>query len=131
MSKTNVNVESTSKNGMLIFAYLIPIISGGIVFALYNDNPKLKFHGTQALVYWLFSLIVIGLVGSFVSPTVVYSGLFSAQIIQNPFGWVPNLLFLLAWIYSLYIGYNAFNGNDEKARIPLMADVATSAAPNK
>ena len=129
MAEVASNSNARDKNGMLIFAYLIPLLAGWTIFALYNENPKLRFHGLQAGVFWLFSLIVIGLISPFVAPTVTYAGFLNVQIIQNPFGWVPEFLFLLAWIYGIYIGYNAFSGNDAKARIPLMAEIATQAEP--
>ncbi len=81
---------------LFIFSYFLLWISGIAVFILYgNKNKRLKFHAMQAIVYGI-ALTVFDVV----------------------FGWLPifgipvHIAAFLLWIYGLYVGYEASQGND-------------------
>lgn len=100
---------------MYLVAYVIPVITGIFVYFLYADkNKNLKFHGVQSIIYGVVTIVVyyillavFGVVGMFL------------------LGWILSLFWLLAWLYGLYVGYEAMLGHD--IEIPAVSNIAKSA----
>ncbi len=81
-----------------IAVYFFTWLSGIIALLIAKDDKTLKFHGAQALILGIVIIIV-----SYI-----------------PF--VGGIIAILAWIYGIYIGYNAGQGKD--IEIPVVADIA-------
>jgi uncharacterized membrane protein len=72
------------------FAYLFEFVSGILIyFAKGQNNKRLAFHSAQSTA--------IGVAGIVLS------------VIVFPIGW---LISLFAWVVCLYLGFEAYNGND-------------------
>jgi len=97
---------------MFILAYLIPLITGIVIYLLYAEQYKrLKFHGLQAMLYGIAFLVIYVIL---------------SVLLFVPFFFIILELFsLLAWLYGLYIGYQAYLGKD--MTIPVVGDYAKKA----
>ncbi len=86
---------------LYIISYLIPLITGILVYLIYGTKSKrLRFHAVQAVLYSI-ALIIIDIVLGIVS-------------IVLPIGLLVGLLMLVLWLYGLYVGYRAMEGEDIK-----------------
>ncbi len=86
-----------------ILTYLLTWITGIIVFVTEGQKDKrVKFHALQAIFLGVIAIIL------------------NAVLFFIPF--VGPLLGFLIWVYGMYIGYKAYNGEDIKA--PVLGDYA-------
>lgn len=91
----------TDVKTMSFVAYVLGWLTGLIVFLMAKDNKELKFHGMQSILLNV-ATIIVGMVLS-----VVLIGI---------------IVFPLGWIYGLYIGWKAYNG--EKVLVPYLGEYA-------
>ena len=115
-------MENKDNKIMFIVSYIIPLITGLIVYVLYgNTDRRLKFQSIQAIllgICYIIAIIVFTIINLF---TVGDAG----RILSIIF----NLILLLVWLYGIYIGYRASKGME--ANIPLLSDYATTLSGNK
>ncbi len=98
LNNSNVNAKYVERE-WYFFTYLFEFVSGILIyFAKGQNNKRLAFHSAQSTV-----IGVIGLVLGF---------------IIFPIGW---LISLLTWVICLYLGFEAYNGND--VEIPYISKV--------
>ncbi len=121
-AKTNTHeshaVTKSEDKIMYIIAYLIPILTGLIVYFLYAETDKgLRFQAVQSILYSIAFIVVY----------VVLAALFFVIFFFAPFigGVILGLFSLLAWLYGLYTGYKAYMGMH--AIIPVVGDFAKRA----
>ncbi|MEM3030230.1 MAG: hypothetical protein QXH27_00705 [Candidatus Micrarchaeia archaeon] len=86
---------------MSFVAYILGWLTGLIVFLIAKDNEELKFHGMQSILLNV-ATIVVGMVLS-----IVLIGI---------------LVFPLGWLYGIYIGYKAYQG--ERVLVPVLGEYA-------
>lgn len=90
------------ENVHYIFAYLLIFVSGIIVYVTDGQKDKrLKFHALQAIFLGIIIFVIL------------YLPFFHAL-------WL--LLGLLLWLYGMWIGVKAFQGED--IEIPVIGDYA-------
>lgn len=100
-----------------IVAYLIPILTGIIAYVMYADKDKnMKFQAVQSILYGIAMII-----GYYILVVIFFLLLFAIPGVL----FIPNLLLFLAWLYGLYVGYQAFNGT--MASIPVIGEMAKKA----
>lgn len=99
--KGNVNDITDNDKLMAALCYPIGVIMSVVILVSESmkDRPFQKFHAVQALVYWVVA-IVISVVLSF-----VVVGCFIGP---------------LAWLFSLWVAYKAYEG--EYYELPIIAD---------
>jgi len=95
-AKTEVDVRTLS-----FVAYVLGWLTGLIVFLLAKDNEELKFHGIQAILLNV-ATIIVG---------------FALTLVLIGF-----IVFPLGWLYGIYIGYKAYNG--ERVLVPVLGEYA-------
>ncbi|MCL5008413.1 MAG: hypothetical protein M1156_00795 [Candidatus Marsarchaeota archaeon] len=101
---------------MFIIAYLVPILTGIVVYILYAEKDKrLRFHAVQAILYGIAFLVIYAILSLILS----FFAVFIVALI------LLDLFALLAWLYGLYIGYEAYMGR--QALIPVISDYAQKA----
>lgn len=109
-------MEHKENNIMLIVAYLIPLITGLLVYILYGSrDSKLRFQSIQAIllgICFIVASIIFGIFGIFITGV-------AGQAVRGIF----DLILLLAWLYGIYSGYRASKGMD--ANIPYLSDYAS------
>lgn len=77
-----------------IITYLIPFVTGILVLLINEDKDKrLKYHALQAVFYGIAMMVLYLIAAAIFLP--------GAQL----------LLFIL-WLYGLYVGYQAYMGED-------------------
>lgn len=95
---------------LFIVSYLLLWVSGIVVYLLYGGrNKRLRFHAVQAVLYGIAVTIldiVFGIAGA----------------LLFPLGFVLGIVILLLWLYGLYVGYRAMEGED--IRITTIGDMA-------
>jgi uncharacterized membrane protein len=97
---------------MYVIAYLIPILTGVLVYIMYNNNKRLKFHAIQAIILGiaiLFVDIIFYIISFVIFPPIFYAG---------------SIIEIILWVYGLYIGYKASLGTD--ISIKYIGDYASS-----
>ena len=90
--------KAQTKSIVLFFAYLLTWLSGIIVYITAGQSDKrAKFHALQAIFLGVIAFII---------------------------GFIPiiSLLSILIWLYGLYIGWKAYDGQD--VMIPVLGDYA-------
>ncbi len=92
--------QTTNKGNdiLFIFAYLIPILTGLLMYITVGQtNKRMKFHSLQAIMLGIVLIVL---------------------------GWIPiiGLIGLLVWLYGLYVGWRAYEGED--LDIPVIGDFA-------
>ncbi len=96
-------MASKSDNTLLAaLSYPIPII-GIIVFLTQKDDLTAKFHGLQAVLFWIAAWVITMVVG----------------IVTLGIGF---LLWPLFFLYSLFVAYKTYQG--EKVVIPIVGPLA-------
>jgi len=104
MSAKSKNVN----NAYFILTYLLSFLSGIAVLVLYGDtNSRLKLHALQAILLGIISVVVAAIFNLLLPPLGSISG-------------------LLIWVYGMYIGLEAYSGND--IDIPIVSEFAHSLA---
>ncbi len=100
-----------------IIAYLIPVLTGIITYVMYADkDKKMKFQAVQSILYGIAMII-----GYY-----ILVGIFSFLLFAIPgVLFILSLLLFLAWLYGLYVGYQAFNGT--MVSIPVIGEMAKKA----
>lgn len=99
---------------MYILAYLIPILSGIVVYVLYADkNNGLKFHAIQSILYGIAILVAYYILNFIFAFSFIFISILPLLA----------LLYFLAWLYGLYIGYQAYNGTS--MQIPVVGEIAS------
>jgi len=97
-ANTSVSDQSKSMDdkAFFIIAYVLEIITGIIVLLLKgNEDKRLKLHSFQAIFLGIVAIVIAVLLG-----------------------WIPiigiiaDVLGLFIWLYGLYVGFQAYNGND-------------------
>ncbi len=110
----NKKMATKSDNALLsALSYPIPIV-GLFVFLTQKEDLTAKFHGLQAVLYWVLSWVVVMVLGL----------VFGALSFLGALMWlaVVPLLWLAMWVYSLYVGYKAYKG--EKVLMPVVGTLA-------
>ncbi|MEM4389736.1 MAG: hypothetical protein QXG98_03655 [Candidatus Micrarchaeia archaeon] len=95
-AKPEVDVRTMS-----FVAYILGWLTGLIVFLIAKDNEELKFHGMQSILLSVATIVVGMLL------TIVLIGF---------------LVFPLGWLYGIYIGYKAYQG--ERVLVPVLGEYA-------
>jgi len=114
------NEGEKNDNIMFIVAYLVPLLTGIIVYILYGEkNKKLKFQSVQAILLGIV-LIVASIIFGVIDSLIAVSGFTAVYIISGLF----DLLIFLIWLYGMYTGYKASKG--EEANIPYLSDYASN-----
>ncbi len=108
-NKTNSpNPKGGVDRTYFIVAYLFSLISGIVVLLLYGDlDKRLRFHSLQSITLSIIAIVVSVLFG-FLSPI------------------LSSIIFLLIWAYGMYLGLEAYAGND--VDIPIVSDFVHSIA---
>jgi uncharacterized membrane protein len=113
-------MENNDNKIMYIVAYIIPLLTGIIVYVLYgNTDKKLKFQSIQAVllgICFIIASVIFGIMDAFV----IEAGTGILRIISGLF----DLALLLAWLYGMYTGYKASKGME--ANIPFISDYASN-----
>lgn len=121
----------TGPNLHYIIAFIIPIITGIIVF-LVDPDKRVKSYAVQSVLLGIM-IIVIAIIGSVIQSVLIAS---SAPVgtpylyVYNPaafgtaylVGNVFELINLVLWLFGLYVGYMAYTGKD--VAIPVITDMA-------
>lgn len=88
--------DSIDDSAFFIIAYVLEIVTGIIVLLIKADDDKrLKLHSFQAIFLGIVAIVVWVLLG-----------------------WIPiigilgDAIGLLIWLYGLYVGFEAYRGND-------------------
>lgn len=116
------NQEEKNDNIMFLVAYLVPLLTGIIVYIFYGDkNKKLKFQSIQAILLGI-SLIIASIIFGVIDSLMVVYTFTIAYIISGLF----DLVIFLIWIYGMYTGYKASKG--EEANIPYLSNYASNFA---
>jgi uncharacterized membrane protein len=103
MPKTKT-AKKPEKDALYIFTYLLTIVSGLIVFVtVAQKSTRAKFHAIQAILLGVV-MIIVGIVGGII------------------FAPAAGLLNFLIWLYGIYIGYRAYEGED--IEVPVLGDFA-------
>ena len=103
---------------MFLVAYLVPVLTGIIVYVLYAEKDKeLRFHAVQSILYGI-AVMVAGY---------ILSAILFPFFLRGYFAWgaILDVIFLLAWLYGLYIGYEGFMGR--RRLIPGIGNIAKEA----
>jgi uncharacterized membrane protein len=112
--------DEKNDNIMFLIAYLIPLITGIIVYILYGDkNKKLKFQSLQAILLGI-TLIIASIIFGIIDSVVLISGSTVGNVISGLF----DLVLFLIWLYGMYTGYKASKGLD--ANIPYLSGYASN-----
>lgn len=115
--RQNVSRMSTRREDSIMFivAYVLPVLSGLFVYLLYgHKDQRLRFQSAQSIIYWIAVLIVYYVLTTIFSITTLF--------VLMPIAWI---FFLLAWLYGLWVGYQAFLGNDMS--LPTVGELAKTA----
>ncbi|WP_337860216.1 hypothetical protein [Ferroplasma sp.] len=121
-------MENKENNVMFLVAYLIPIITGVVVYFMYaNTDKKLKFQSVQAILLGI-AFLILGIIFNIISNVVITTSAATLNLYLAISG-VFYLLLTLLWIYGMYTGYKASKGQD--ADIPVLADYARSLSGEK
>ena len=112
----NGNKAAKAGNGeddlklLYLVSYLVLWLSGIAVYLIYGSRGKrIRFHSVQAVLYGIL-ITVLQAIFAVLSPFVgMLSILFS-------------LLLIILWLYGLYVGYRAMEGEDIK--ITTIGDLA-------
>jgi len=111
-------MESENNKIMFLVAYLVPLITGILVYILYGSKDiKLKFQSVQAILLGICFII------AYIIFEVIDLFIFSIAL-----SIIFDLVLLLAWLYGMYTGYKASKGMD--ANIPYLSDYASSISGN-
>jgi len=102
-----------TRTGALL-SYLLEWVTGIIFLFVGKDNPDVKFHAAQSLV-WFGSLQVLGIIISIISN---FNGLRFLSFI----GVLIGLVSFISWLYCLY---KAWTGNGARFELPLVGGVVT------
>lgn len=99
-----------------LLAYLLGVIGGLIIF-LTQQNPELRFHGMQSILYavgWGVIWVAWAIVSAILSAIVSFLGL-----IMWILGLLVGIALLVGWIFLIIKGYNV-----EHFKMPLIGDLA-------
>lgn len=96
-TKPTVQGQTKEDNrAFFIIAYVLEFITGIIVLLIKgNEDKRLRLHSFQAIFLGVIAIVIAVLLG-----------------------WIPfvnilaDLAGLFIWLYGLYIGFEAYNGND-------------------
>ncbi len=112
-------MDSDNNKIMYIIAYLIPILTGIIVYVLYADKDKnLKFQSVQAIILGI-GLLILGIIFDAIGIFALSPVSFAAYRFIS---YIFDIIVFLIWLYGLYTGYKASKGGE--ANIPFIADYA-------
>jgi len=93
---TQDQAGAINDNAFFIIAYVLEIVTGIIVLLIKSDDDKrLKLHSFQAIFLGIIAIVIAVLFG--LIPLIGLAG---------------NVIGLLIWLYGLYIGLEAYRGND-------------------
>ena len=103
MSKSKQQIENDRI--LYLLAYVFTIISGAIIYLFFSkDNKQLKLHSEQAIILGVIIIVV------------------EAVLFLVPY--IAGIIGLLIWLYSIYVGFEAYMSNDVK--IPYITDFVRS-----
>ncbi|WMT53916.1 DUF4870 domain-containing protein [Ferroplasma acidiphilum] len=109
-------MEHKENNIMFIVAYLIPLITGLLVYILYGSrDSKLRFQSIQAILLGICLIVASIIFGIF---DIFITGV-AGQVISG----ILDLILVLVWLYGIYTGYRASRGMN--ANIPYLSDYAS------
>ena len=104
--------DSQENSIMYVIAYLIPLLTGVIVYVMYGNDKRLKFHAVQAIILGIAILII----------DVIFYIL--SFLIFPPIFYIGYIIEIILWVYGLYVGYKASLGTD--ISIKYIGDYASS-----
>ena len=99
----------------LFAAYLFAPL-GSLVLWLMNKEDRAVFHCKQSAVLWLVSFVLL-----FVAVFVLYVSIFLNVLWLVSFVLLFVLIGLLVWLYTLYVGFKAAQGDD--VNVPMITDM--------
>lgn len=103
MSKSKQKAENDRI--LYILAYVFTIISGAVIYLFFSkDNKQLKLHSEQAIILGVIIIVL------------------EAVLFLVPY--VASIIGLLIWLYGIYVGFEAYMGNEVK--IPYITDFVRS-----
>jgi uncharacterized membrane protein len=101
---------------MFIVAYLVPILTGLIVYVMYGEKDKrLKIHSIQSILLGVVIVvldIVFTIIDSFAFVYLLYI--------------IFDVITALIWIFGIYVGFKAMNNIE--VEIPYISQYAKSLA---
>ncbi|WP_061950993.1 hypothetical protein [Acidiplasma cupricumulans] len=68
-------MSDENKNSiMYLIAYLVPVLTGILVYIMYGNDNRMKFHGVQAILLGIaiFIIDIISYFGAFIFTTIIY-----------------------------------------------------------
>jgi uncharacterized membrane protein len=108
---------------MYLVAYVLPVVTGVAVYLLFaGKDRRLRFHAVQSVILWIgilivyFVLLTVFSLGGLALGGLRYGAMAAA---------VFSIFWLVAWLASLYVGYEAMLGND--LRVPYVTEITRSA----
>ncbi len=119
-SSQHVNSRAAKSEDKIMFlvAYLVPVLTGIIVYVLYSEKDReLRFHAVQSILYGIAFIVAW-----YVLSAVLFALFFLGGL---ALGAVLDIIFALAWLYGLYIGYEGFMGR--RRLIPVLGNIAKEA----
>lgn len=105
--------KAPESNILYLVAYLVPVLSGLVVYYYAKKDKAIAFHGVQSVVFWIAIIMI-------------YFILEIAFVETRAFGAITllTLFLVLAWLYGLYVGYRAVIGNP--IEMPVISALVTS-----
>ncbi len=109
---------------MYLIAYLVPVLTGAIVYVMYGENDKrLKFYSVQSILLGIV-IIVLYIIFSITSALIIMPGHYSGIIVYLYISYIFDIIITLLWLYGIYVGYKAsLNVN---IKIPYISNYAAS-----
>ena len=86
-------------------AYAVGFTSLYIILSEKRRDPFTGYHGTQAMFLWMGIIVV------WIGIRVLLNFLDSFGISFAFLNWLGSLTIFLLWIYALYCGFRAYNGD--------------------
>ncbi len=91
-----------AKDAMYIVAYLLAWLSGIVVYFIAADNKRLRMNAIEAIAIGIITMIVFWL----------------------PIGVISDYAGLLVYLFGLYMGYIAYDDEDDDFALPWLTDYA-------
>ncbi len=105
-------MSDENKNSiMYLIAYLVPVLTGVLIYVMYGNDNRMKFHGVQAILLGI-AIFIIDIISYFLVPLLL------------PLFYIFDLLIAIVWLYGIYVGYEASINRD--IFIPYIGDYAAN-----
>ncbi|MEW5955351.1 MAG: DUF4870 domain-containing protein [Candidatus Micrarchaeota archaeon] len=113
-------VKKTASESNLLgaIAYLLGIITGLILYLLKPEDKYVKYHAMQSILFSI-AVIIVWVVWGVIAAAFTIGTLGFGVLVVAPISIIIWLVFLLAWLYSMW---EAFNGR--KHKLPVIGEYA-------